>query len=142
MSDKHKFKLYDGILDILTDLHKRDFKMAIVSSSSRSQLQLYFDLFKINRFFSAIIAKEDADDQKTMTSPVLKACEQLRVSPSGCIFIDDTEDGVKAAKNVDAVSIGVTWGFNSSRRITAAKPDFRADTPDALSRITMKLVRN
>ena len=142
VSDKHKFQLYDGILDILTYLHKRNFKMAIVSSSSRSQLQLYFDLFKINRFFSAVIAKEDADDQKTMTSPILKACEQLHVSPPNCIFIDDTEDGIEAAKNVDAVSIGVTWGFNSSRRITAAKPDFLADSPDDLSRIIMELAKS
>jgi hypothetical protein len=46
--------------------------MAIVSSSSRSQLQLYFDLFEIDKFFSAVIAKEDADDQKSMTKPYWK----------------------------------------------------------------------
>ena len=140
-SDKHKFKLYDGILNILTYLHRRNLKMAIVSSSSRSQLQLYFDLFRIDKFFSTVVAKEDTDDQKSMTRPVLEACERLHVSPRDCVFIDDTEDGIAAAKKLDVISIGVTWGFNSAQRITAAKPDFQANTPDELSIIITELAR-
>lgn len=141
-SDRHKFKMYDGVLNILTYLHRRNFKMAIVSSSSRSQLQLYFDLFEIDKFFSAVIAKEDADDQKSMTKPILEACERLHAPPPNCVFIDDTEDGIEAAKKVDAVTIGVTWGFNSAQRITTAKPDFLADTPSELSRIITELARS
>jgi len=140
VTDKHKFKLYDGVLSILRYLHLRSYKMALVSSSSRSQLQLYFNMFALNEFFSTVIAKEDADAQKPSAKPITKAVEQLKVSPGNCVLIDDAEDGIQAAQKVGAVTIGVTWGFNSSQRITDAKPDFIAETPKELYRvITEKL---
>jgi len=140
VTDRHKFKLYDGVLTILRYLRLRGYKMALVSSSSRSQLQLYFNMFAINKFFSTVIAKEDADEQKPSAKPIMKASEQLKVSPNTCVLIDDTEDGIEAAQKLGATTIGVTWGFNSSQRITDARPDFIAETPKELYRvITEKL---
>jgi len=133
--DKHKFKLYDGVLDILIYLHKRKYKMALVSSSSRLQLQLYFDMFGINKFFSVIVAREDVDQQKPSTKPVLEAMKQLGVSPLECVVIDDCEDGIRAAKKTGATTISVTWGFHTYKRISDAKPDFIAETPDELRKI-------
>jgi HAD superfamily hydrolase (TIGR01509 family) len=133
--DRYKFKLYDGILSILRYLHLRSCKMALVSSSSRFQLQLYFNMFAVNEFFSTVIAKEDADEQKPSAKPIIKAAEQLKVSPNKCVLIYDAEDGIKAAQKLGATTIGVTWGFNSSQRITDAKPDFIAETPKELYRV-------
>jgi len=140
-TDKHKFKLHDGVLDVLTYLHRQNYKMALVSSTSRLQLQLYFDLFEIDKFFSVIIAREDVDEQKPSTKPFLQAAERLTVSPSDCIVIDDADDGIKAAKKMGAITIGVTWGFNSNQRIYNAKPDFIAETPKELQRIIVKKLR-
>lgn len=141
VSDKHKFKLYDGILPVLTYLHKRSYRMALVSSSSWSQLQLYFDLFGIDKFFSATITRDDIDEQKPSTKPILRATAMLNVSPRDCAMIDDTEDGIKAARKLGAITIGVTWGFNSHHRIAEAKPDFIAETPEGLQRIIMEKLR-
>jgi len=137
-TDKHKFKLHDGVLDILTYLRKRNYKMALVSSTSRLQLQLYFDLFGIQKFFSAMIAREDVDEQKPSTKPILQAAERLGISPSDCVAIDDADDGIKAAKKLGAITIGVTWGFNSYQRIYNAKPDFIAQTSNELYRIIVE----
>jgi HAD superfamily hydrolase (TIGR01509 family) len=137
-TDKYKFKLHDGVLDILTYLYRRNYKMALVSSTSRLQLQLYFDLFKIDKFFSVIIAREDVDEQKPSTKPFLQAAERLAVSPKDCVAIDDADDGIEAAKKMGATTIGVTWGFNSYQRIYDAKPDFRAETADELYRIIVE----
>ena len=122
VTDKHKFKLYDGVLDVLTYLYKRNYRMALVSSSSRSQLQLYFDLFGIDKFFSVTVAREDVDEQKPSAKPILQATEKLNVSPHECVVIDDAEDGIKAAKKLGALTIGVTWGFHNHKRISNAKP--------------------
>jgi len=135
VTDRHKFKLYDGVFDILEYLRKRNYKMALVSSSSRTQLQLYFNLFAINRFFSAVTAMEDVDDQKSVAKPILQTAERLNVSPHNCVLIDDTKDGIEAARKLGAITIGVTWGFNSSQKIALAKPDFVADSRDELYQI-------
>lgn len=140
-TDKYKFKLHDGVLDILTYLYKRNYKMALVSSTSRLQLQLYFDLFEIDKFFSVIIAREDVDEQKPSTKPFLQAIERLTVSPRDCIVIDDADDGIKAAKKMGAITIGVTWGFNSNQRISNAKPDFMAENANELYRIIVEKLR-
>lgn len=137
-TDKHKFKLHDGILDILTYLYRRNYKMALVSSTSRLQLQLYFDLFEIDKFFSVIIAREDVDEQKPSTKPFLQAAERLAVSPKDCVVVDDADDGIEAARKMGAITIGVTWGFNSYQRIFNAKPDFIAETPKELQRIIVE----
>lgn len=134
-TDSEKFRLYDGILEVLRYLHSRDYKMALVSSTSRSQIQLYFNMFAIGQYFSAVIAREDVDEQKPSTKPISQAAERLSVSPGNCVSIDDMEDGIRAAKKLNATTIGVTWGFNTRRRITSAKPDFIAETPNELHKI-------
>ena len=141
VTDKHKFKLYDGVLDVLTYLYKRNYRMALVSSSSRSQLQLYFDLFGIDKFFSVTVAREDVDEQKPSAKPILQATEKLNVSPHDCVVIDDAEDGIKAAKKLGALSIGATWGFHNHKRISNAKPDFIAETPNELHRIIVEKLK-
>lgn len=141
VTDKHKFKLYDGVLDVLTYLYKRNYKMALVSSSSRSQLQLYFDLFGIDKFFSVTIAREDVDEQKPSAKPILQAAKRLNVSPHDCVVIDDAEDGIEAAKTLGVLTIGVTWGFHNHQRINKAKPDFIAETPNELHRIIVEKLK-
>jgi len=137
-TDKQKFKLHYGILDILTYLNKRNYKMALVSSTSRLQLQLYFDLFGIDKFFPVILAREDVEDQKPSIKPFLQAAKLLAVSPRNCVAIDDTDDGIKAAEKMGATTIGVTWGFNSNQRIYNAKPDFIAENANELYRIIVE----
>lgn len=139
--DKHKFKLYKGILNVLTYLYKRNYKMALVSSTSRLQLQLYFDLFGIDKFFSVIISREDVDEQKPSTKPILQATKRLNVSPHDCVVIDDAEDGIKAAKKLGALTIGVTWGFHNHKRINSAKPDFIVETPNELYKIIVEKLK-
>lgn len=138
VTDTYKFKLYDGVLDILRHLQTRKHKMALVSSASRQQLQLYFDVFGIGKFFSVIVAREDVDEQKPSSKPILHAIERLDVSPKDCAVIDDADDGIEAAKKIGATTIGVTWGFNSYRRIYDAKPDFIAETTEELHRIIVE----
>lgn len=137
-TDRKKFKLYNGVIDVLTYLYKQNYKMALVSSSSRLHLQLYFSLFGIDRFFSVTIARDDVDEQKPSAKPVLRAAEKLGVSPRDCVVIDDAEDGIYAAKKTGAITIGVTWGFHSHRRINNAEPDFVAETPYELQKIIVK----
>jgi len=139
--ERQKFKLYDGVVNVLRHLYRRNYKMALVSSTSRLQLQLYFNLFGIGEFFSAIIAREDVDEQKPSTKPFLQAAEQLAASPRDCIVIDDADDGIEAARKMGATTIGVTWGFNSYQRIYNAKPDFIAETADELHRIIVEKLR-
>lgn len=141
VTDKHKFNLYDGVPDILAYLHKRKYKMALVSSTSRRQIQLYFDLFGIDKFFSAIIAREDVDEQKPSAKPLLEAAERLDVSYTDCVVIDDADDGIEAAKKIGATTIGVTWGFNSYSRISNAKPDFIAETHNELYKIIVEKLK-
>jgi len=140
-ADEHKFKLHDGVLDILTYLHRRSYKMALVSATSRLQLQRYFNLFGIDKFFSVIIAREDVEEQKPSTKPILQAAEQLAVSPEDCVVIDDVDDGIIAARKIGAITIGVTWGFNSYQRIYDAKPDFIAETASELYRIVVEKLK-
>jgi len=140
-TDKYKFKLHNGVFDVLTYLCGRNYKMALVSSTSRLQLQLYFDLFGIDKFFSAIIAREDVDEQKPSTKPFLQASELLGVSPNDCVIIDDADDGIKAAKKIGAITVGVTWGFNSHQRIYNTRPDFIAENANELYRIIVKKLK-
>lgn len=139
VTDKGKFKLYDGVLGTLSYLRGRSYKMALVSSTSRTQIQLYFNMFGIDRFFSVVIAREDVDEQKPSIKPIFQAAEQLGVAPSNCVLIDDMEDGIRAARKLGVTTIGVTWGFNSRRRIVSAKPDYIAETPNELHKIIQKL---
>ncbi|PIZ74059.1 hypothetical protein CO045_03610 [Candidatus Peregrinibacteria bacterium CG_4_9_14_0_2_um_filter_41_14] len=86
-----------GVKEILTKLHNR-YPMAIVTSSTRSNLDLMMNSSGLGHYFDFFVTYDDIKKAKPDPEPYLLAAQKANQPPSACLVIEDTERGVVSAK--------------------------------------------
>lgn len=105
LSRKYPIKLYPGVLQLLKSLKKNGYKMAVASGGTRYFVNHILRKNRIDRYFDAIVTGEGAQ-RKPHPDIFLKAARELHVSPKNCLVIEDSHDGVAAAKLAGMKVIG------------------------------------
>jgi len=92
-----KCQLNPGITDFLEDIVSKKYRIALASSTSHKFINIVLDRFKLNKFFQVIVS---ADDTKSKPEPdiFLLTSKKLKVKPESCLVIEDSNNGIKAAK--------------------------------------------
>jgi HAD superfamily hydrolase (TIGR01509 family) len=98
-----------GISELIADCRKREYKMAVASSSDRVLIQTVLDKFHWTGYFEAVVSGEETERAKPFPDIFLEAARRLNADPSSCAVIEDSTAGVLAAKAAGMVCIG----FNS-----------------------------
>ncbi|MBI4896329.1 MAG: HAD family phosphatase [Candidatus Aenigmarchaeota archaeon] len=95
-----------GAQELLETLKKR-YTLALGSSSQRSWITIVLDRFHWNPLFTTVICSNDVGG-KAKPDPAIysKVAEQLGVRADECIVIEDSINGVRAAKAADMCCIG------------------------------------
>lgn len=101
-----KLKTIDGIRELIDLLKRKDIKVGLASSSPRVFIELMLKNLGIIGFFDVIVSGEDVSKSKPAPDIFLKASTLLGVAPDDCLVIEDSEHGVKAAKNAGMRCIG------------------------------------
>lgn len=107
----------DEFLVLLEQLH---LITGIVSAEVDTVLKKRLEQFNIFRYFDRVIG--NAWDKERALKEML---ETFHFLPEEVAYVDDTFDGLMAARNVGILPIGVTHGYNTPGRIFAAQPDER-----------------
>jgi HAD superfamily hydrolase (TIGR01509 family) len=71
--------------------------VAIASSSNRELIDLIAELAEIEDSLTATVSSEEAGRGKPAPDVFLKAAEHLEAEPSGCVVIEDSANGIRAA---------------------------------------------
>jgi len=87
-----------GIPELIMDLKEKGISVALASSSSRQFIELVLRSLHIYDSFDVIISGEEVTHGKPAPDIFLKAAEELKVAPKECIVLEDSGNGVKAAK--------------------------------------------
>lgn len=114
-------ELFSGAIKFL-DKIKEKFILTIASSGKRDRI---IDLLKANdieNFFQIIAAGSDHSKDR-MINEIMK---ELEFFPEKTIFISDTYGDLILAKKLNLKAVGVSWGFQSSDKLSSASPDFIA----------------
>ena len=107
-----KTGLYDGIPELLTELKKQEFQMAIVSNKlqegvdalSEQYFQIYTDV--------AIGAREGIR-KKPAPDTVFEALRRLGIPRERAVYVGDSEVDIATAANSGMDCITVAWGFRT-----------------------------
>lgn len=75
----------------------RDVPMALVTGSTREQLNLIHRERSILDYFSTIISREDYSKAKPDPEPYLKAAAALGIRPEHCLAVEDSGRGLASA---------------------------------------------
>ncbi|MDR2904294.1 MAG: HAD family hydrolase [Clostridiales bacterium] len=101
-----QFEPIDGIPALLRSLKERKIKTAVASSSSDALIGLILDALGIRAYFDVLLSGENMPHSKPAPDIFLAAAEKLGCSPDESIVIEDSTNGVAAAKNANMRCVG------------------------------------
>jgi HAD superfamily hydrolase (TIGR01509 family) len=87
-----------GLLELIDRLRSSGFKLALASSSKHRVIRTILDSLDLSETFSAVVSGEDVAHGKPAPDIFLRTASLLGVPPSGCLVIEDSANGVRAAK--------------------------------------------
>lgn len=116
--------LLPGAASTLRELKSKPLKLGLVTNNSRAGTDLTLRRLNLQSLFDAIVTRDDCDEMKPASAPVLKILAELGVPPECAILVGDGALDVLAAKAAGVRSVAVTTGPFPVERILKAEPDY------------------
>jgi len=131
---QNKTAPYDGIIELLKELRKKNYKLAIVSNKfDKAAKELNTKYF--GGCIDVAIGESGNIKKKPAPDGVFKALKELNSTPKKAVYVGDSEVDVKTAQNAGLICIGVTWGFRDRKVLEKMGADFIIDKPEELFNI-------
>ena len=103
---KEDLDLLEGVKDLIKDLHANGIQLIVASSASKVTIDRVFTRFGLHDFFTHIVSGEDFPKSKPHPA-IFEHAASLSIAPKeNCIVIEDSTNGVKAAKAAGILCIG------------------------------------
>ncbi|HEX8016931.1 MAG TPA: HAD family hydrolase [Flavobacterium sp.] len=103
---KEDLYLLEGVEDLIKDLHANGIQLILASSASKVTIDRVFTRFNLHQYFSAIVSGEDFPQSKPNPAIFVHAASLSLAPKENCIIIEDSTNGVKAAKSAGIFCIG------------------------------------
>lgn len=87
-----------GLIDLMTNLHKNGYKIAIASSSKLETIEIVIEGFRIGSLIDALASADEVKNGKPAPDVYLLAAKKLGVKPEQCLVLEDAPKGVEAGK--------------------------------------------
>jgi len=115
-----------GVEEVLALLKER-YKMAIVTTSKRTDFDLIHRSRPIVKYMEFVLTVEDYEKEKPSPAPYLAALRRFGAAPGEAIVVEDSEQGLKAARaaGIECVIIrnhffADAHDFTGARRVIAS----------------------
>ncbi|KOY83134.1 HAD hydrolase-like protein [Lysinibacillus macroides] len=122
---------FKGMKKVLLELHKRGFKIMIISSHAKDTILAFLKLNDIHCVAEVLcsnpIAGKDKAIEKFIKKSTIPADEMLYIG-------DEYRDSI-ACKKVSVPIIWVGWGYEANEAIQHSKPDYQAAAPQDIIKI-------
>lgn len=127
-------KPYSGIYELLAELNKLGYKLAIVSnkidSATKSLCQRFF-----KEYINVAVGDTPGIQKKPQSGTLDLALKKLEMSREDCVYIGDSEVDILTAENASMGLIAVSWGFRSKEFLCVSGAENIADTPQDIIRL-------
>ncbi|MBN2279427.1 MAG: HAD family phosphatase [Candidatus Marinimicrobia bacterium] len=91
---------------------KKEYKTALVTSTSRQLLNWIYTHTKIEDHFQETITADDVQNPKPHPQPYLEIAKKLKICPTSMIVLEDSINGVISAKAAGSKVIGFLTSFD------------------------------
>ncbi|OXA97255.1 ABC transporter ATP-binding protein [Flavobacterium oncorhynchi] len=103
---KEDLYLLEGVEDLIKDLHASGIQLILASSASKVTIERVFTRFNLHQYFSHIVSGEDFPQSKPNPAIFIHAASLSIAPKENCIIIEDSTNGVKAAKGAGIFCVG------------------------------------
>lgn len=121
---------YDGVLDMMNEIHSNGYKTAIVSNKLDPAVK---ELNK--KFFDGLTEMAvgtPVDKKKPNPESIFMCINNLNSSVKKSIYIGDTDVDIQTAHNAGIKCVGVSWGFRGRNFLKNHNCDYIIDNPSEL----------
>ena len=103
---KEDLELLEGVEKLIKDLHKNGIQLILASSASKVTIERVFRRFELHPYFTHIVSGEDFPKSKPHPA-IFEFAASLSIAPKeNCIVIEDSTNGVLAAKAAGIFCVG------------------------------------
>ena len=103
---KADLELLEGVESLIKELHQNGMQLILASSASKVTIERVFNRFKLHDYFTHVVSGEDFPKSKPDPA-IFEHAASLSIAPKeSCIVIEDSTNGIKAAKAAGIFCVG------------------------------------
>ncbi len=95
-----------GVKEVLRKLKEHQFSLALASSSTKKLIDFFTEKLNISHYFDVVMSGDDVRYSKPFPEIFLKVAEKYEVRPECFWVLEDSKNGVQAAKSAGMQCIG------------------------------------
>ncbi|WP_426492723.1 HAD family hydrolase [Hymenobacter sp. 102] len=104
--EKPDLELLEGVRRLIEDLHQHQLQLILASSASKSTIERVMRRFALGPYFSHLVSGEDFPRSKPDPAIFEHAASLSEAPKNQCVVIEDSSNGVSAAKAAGIYCIG------------------------------------
>lgn len=124
--DLPEIELMPGIVDLLEKVWVKGIPMAVASSSEAKTIEIILSRTGLNKYFLHKVSSGSVGKSKPEPDIYVYTARLLCVKPEECLVVEDSANGIKAAKSANMVCIAFK-GVNSVIQNQDLADDFIED---------------
>ena len=109
------FQMIDGALELIKNYFNNNLTLVLASSASMTNIDRIFKKFDLNKFFKAKISGANLKESKPNPEIFIKAAKMTGFKKEECIVIEDSTNGIIAAKSAGIYCVGYN-SYNSKNQ--------------------------
>ena len=119
--------LFENVKEILENLKKQGFHMAIASGKPKRILDKMVECFHLNEFEFVLGTGESCFKPKPDPEALNYIMNELNVSKKDAVMVGDTKADIMAGKNAGIDTIAVTYGYENLEILEKSNPTYLID---------------
>ncbi|OGM26108.1 hypothetical protein A3D00_01810 [Candidatus Woesebacteria bacterium RIFCSPHIGHO2_02_FULL_38_9] len=113
-------ELNPGFLELVQKVRNHGIKTALATSNSSMMLERINFKFHLERYFDAMVTREEVYQSKPFPEIFIKTSTKLNLPPSECLVIEDAKAGVDAAHAAGMKVIGLARDKTHAKTLKGA----------------------
>jgi phosphoglycolate phosphatase len=129
---RDQVQAFTGMKEVVAELHKRGYRLFIVSSNSVKNIEHFLQNNKLGEYFESYHGGIGAFDKaKALTSFV----RHYNLDIKNCYYVGDEVRDIDAARKAGMQCVSVSWGYNNLSALRRAKARVLVEKPKGLLKI-------
>ena len=134
MSQKmDEIPIIDGMKETLISLHTMGYKMGILTSNNKKNVENFLNHYHMKDIFEFIYSEKNVFGKDKAITKMMKI-EKL----DEILYVGDETRDIEACKKAKVPIVSVGWGFNTKKNLKAHNPEYFIEEPKELLEIMKK----
>jgi len=115
--------LLDGVSEMLNEVKKRGYRMAVASTKSRPEIVSIMEHLGVDGYFEEYVGSDEVKSAKPSPDPLLLMMEKTGVAANDMVYVGDHIVDIQAARAAGVRVIAVAGGPIEEDEVKAEGPD-------------------